>query len=71
MVKVRRKKFLHQLRRFSCCVCGSELSLYIPLVPDTFPIHFDKLALDFGTTNVFRIQQSYQGTQLTIGGTSG
>jgi hypothetical protein len=31
---------------------------HIPLVHDTFPIHFDKLAMDFGRLNVFSVQKS-------------
>jgi hypothetical protein len=32
--------------------------MHIPLVHDTFPIHFDKLAMDFGRANAFRVQKS-------------
>jgi hypothetical protein len=31
---------------------------HIPLVPNTFPTHFDKLAMDFGRVNASRIQKS-------------
>jgi hypothetical protein len=31
---------------------------HIPLIHDTFPMHFDKLVMDFGRANVFRVQKS-------------
>jgi hypothetical protein len=31
--------------------------MHIPLDHDTFPKHFDKLAMDFATAKVFRFQK--------------
>jgi hypothetical protein len=41
---------------------------HIPLVHDTFPIHFNKLEMDFDSAKIFRFQKS---NHLTIGGIIG
>jgi hypothetical protein len=61
--------------RFILHVCPSPIKqrtprTHIPLVRDTFPIHFDKLAKDFGRANVFRVQKSNHRTHLIISGIS-
>jgi hypothetical protein len=43
---------------------------YIRLVHDTFTVLFDKLAMDFGRANDFRVQKSNHRMHLTIGGIS-
>jgi hypothetical protein len=41
---------------------------HVPLVHDTFPIHINKLAMDFGRVNDFRIQKCNHRTHLTTDG---
>jgi hypothetical protein len=41
---------------------------HIPLIHDTFPIHFNKLEMDFIMAKVFRIQKSDHLTHLPSGG---
>lgn len=42
--------------------------MHSPLIHDTFPIHFNKLEMNFGRANVFRIQKSNYPTHLKIHG---
>jgi hypothetical protein len=61
--------------RFIVHICPSPIKhtttlTHIPLIHDTFPIHFDKLAMDFSKVNIFRFQKSDHRTHLTIGGIS-
>jgi hypothetical protein len=61
--------------RFIVPICPSPFKqttplMHIPLVHDTFPIHFDKLAMDFSRANVFHVQKSNHQTHLTICGIS-
>lgn len=40
---------------------------HISLVHDIFPIHLNKLVMDFGGVNVFHIKKLNYGMHLTIG----
>jgi hypothetical protein len=43
------------------------LLMSIPLVQDTFPAQFDKLAMGFGRADVYHVQKSYHRIHLKIG----
>jgi hypothetical protein len=44
--------------------------MHIPLIHDTFTIHLDKMAMDFGRANVFHVKKLNHGMHLTVGGIS-
>jgi hypothetical protein len=74
MVKVFPTKFLQQLCRFPCsvwsCVVMKQTQTGVQIATHcahlSFSIHFDKLAMDFGRANVFRVQKSNHRNHLTI-----
>jgi hypothetical protein len=56
-------------------ICPSPIKqmsplMHTPLVHDSFPIHFDKLAMDFDRANVFVFQKSKHWMHLIIGSNS-
>jgi hypothetical protein len=56
---------------FTVHICPSPIKqttllTHIPLIDDTFPIHFNKFEMAFGRANVFRVQKSNHQMHLTI-----
>jgi hypothetical protein len=56
-------------------ICPSPIKqmaplMHIPLIHDSYPICFDKLAMDFGKAIVFLFQKSKHRMHLIIGSTS-